>query len=262
MYLFKSAFVYGPFGFYENPLRRVSMNIKPDDPALILLDNEDVNKAKPIVYTHENLLNTGLFIGKAVGIQQGDRVMVPSAQNTVMGSILSNYSTLVNSATLIIPSETFNAGETLKCMGQDQATVLFATTSELKELSQHPDITKYNYGSLRHIVTNSSISPEIQREVEKSFDAKVHKLTGVDEASGVIQIDDKILPNTEMKIIRPKDGRILEREVNGYLKVKGPSVAKGVWMDIGFMNDKIDEDGFLLTNKVALIDKQDRLIIG
>ena len=44
--LYKESFVYGPFGFYENPIRRVTPQIKPQDPVLILLDSDNIEKAK------------------------------------------------------------------------------------------------------------------------------------------------------------------------------------------------------------------------
>jgi hypothetical protein len=48
--LYQHSFVYGPFGFYENPIRRVSPQIKPSDPVLILLDDDDIEKAKVLLF--------------------------------------------------------------------------------------------------------------------------------------------------------------------------------------------------------------------
>jgi fatty-acyl-CoA synthase len=261
-YLYKDAFVYGPFGYYENPLRRAAMHIKPDDAALILLDEEDVNKAKPVVYSHQNLLNSGFILGKMLGIKPGDRVMVPSNQNTIYGSILGNFSTLVHGATLVLPCNVFNAGDVLKYLAQDQCTVIIAQPNEYKELLQHPELGKYTFPTLRVVAVDDFAGDELVHDLESKFKIKVTRIKGLNETAGLLQVNSQMAYNTELKIIRPKDGKILEKDTNGWLKVKGPTVAKGYWNDIGCMNDKIDEDGFLLTNKMGMIDSTGKLIIN
>lgn len=260
-YLYKDAFVYGPFGYYENPLRRVAMHVKPEDAALILIDNDDINKAKPVVYSHQNLLNSGLILGKMLGIKQGDRVLVPSTQTNPFASVLGNFSALVNGATLILPTAQFNAGEVLKYASTEQCNVLMAEPHEYTEILQHPEFPKYKFPSLRTLVIEASASEELVKDLENKFNLKVHRVGGLFETGGLLQVNQKLALNTELKIIRPKDGKILETETNGWLKVKGPTVAKGLWNDIGLMNDKMDEDGFLLTSKMAMIDGQGKLII-
>lgn len=260
-YLYKDAFVYGPFGYYENPLRRVSNYVKPEDGALILIDNDDINKAKPVVYSHQNLLNSGLILGKMLGIKQGDRVMIPSSQINPFASILGNFSALVNGATLVLPTPQFNAGEVLKNAAAEQINVLMAEPQEYTEILQHPEFPKYKFPSLRTLAIESSASDELVKDIENKFNLKVNRVGGLFETGGLLQVDQNVAFNTELKVIRPKDGKIVEKETNGWLKVKGPTVAKGFWNDIGLMNDKMDEDGFLLTSKLAMVDAQGKLII-
>ena len=45
---YKDTFVYGPFGYYENPLRRIALTINEHDPALIILEGDDIKKATVI----------------------------------------------------------------------------------------------------------------------------------------------------------------------------------------------------------------------
>ena len=78
--------------------------------------------------------------------------MVPSNQYSPFASILGNFSSLVHGATLTLPCEEFNAQEVLKVASQDQINVLFGETNEFKQLLNHPDLTKYDYSSLRSLV--------------------------------------------------------------------------------------------------------------
>lgn len=197
-----------------------------------------------------------------LGIKAGDRVMVPSSQNTIYGSILGNFSTLVHGATLVLPSESFNAGDCLKYLAQDQCTVIIAQPQEYKEMLQHPEFSKYQFPSLRVIAVDDVAGDELVNDLESKFKLKVTRIKGLNETGGLLQVGSQMAYNTELKIIRPKDGKILEKDTNGWLKVKGPTVAKGYWNDIGLMNDKIDEDGFLLTNKMGMIDSNGKLIIN
>jgi long-subunit acyl-CoA synthetase (AMP-forming) len=71
-----------------------------------------------------------------------------------------------------------------------------------------------------------------------------------------LTINNKIISNTEVKITRDKDGKILYPETNGWLKLKGPTTSIGIWNDIGFMKDTVDEDGWLNTKKIAKISNE------
>jgi len=225
------------------------------------LDEDDVTRAKPIVYSHQNLLNSGYILGEMLGIKGGDRVMVPSSQSTVYGSILGNFSALVNGATLVLPSSHFHAGTCLQFLAQDQCTVIIAQPNEYKEMISHPEFGKYHFTTLRVIAIDDTASEELVKDIESKFKVSVTRVKGLNETGGLLQVGSRVIHNTELKIIRPKDGKILEKETNGWLKVKGPTVAKGYWNDIGLMNDKVDEDGFLLTNKLGMIDAGGKLVI-
>ena len=58
-------------------------------------------------------------------------------------------------------------------------------------------------------------------DLKDKFNAEVFQIQGTNETCGLLQVNDKIIPNVECKIIRPKDGKILESDTNGWLKAKG-----------------------------------------
>jgi fatty-acyl-CoA synthase len=158
--------------------------------------------------------------------------MVPSNQFSSFASILGNFSSLIHGATLTLPCEQFNPQEVLKFASQEQINVLFGETNEFKQLLNHPDLTKYDYSSLRSLVIgtfsyflknskDSTASSDFINELKNKFKAEVYQIKGFNETCGLLQVNDTVVPNIEMKIVRPSDGKILESETNGWLKVKG-----------------------------------------
>lgn len=288
--LFFDAIVYGPSGYYESPLRRIAMTMTPDDPVLILLDDKDVHSARPIVFSHRNLLNAGHLIAQKADIKHGDRVVVTHRQQNMLGT-LASYSCLVSRATLIFPAPLFDAKECLKQIDEEQATVLFGSADELKELLDVKEGLDLKLPHLKTVVVDSSATSDAISGFEERFGIKVVHVSGINEASGAMLIDNQISNNTEFKIARAHDGKIVHRDTYGDLKIRGygllaeqlnkiacvcdmltldffclpaapmcrPTVARGWWNDIGLMNPDIDEDGWFNTGRVAKIDANGNL---
>jgi fatty-acyl-CoA synthase len=259
-YQFKDVFCYGPFGYYENPLRRIAMTLTPEDPALITFNGSDVNKATPIVYSQQNLITVGQLLSKELGLKSSDRVMVPSYQDNAFGAALGNFTAFTSGATVVYPSEEWNAAETLKQLSQEQCTTLFIKGSELEQLVDSKDLSKYKFETLKNIVVDSSASPDLISKAKSALNVtNVVRSVGSDEVSGVLTVNDKVAPNTEVKITRQQDGKIVHRDTVGDIKVKGPIVAKGWWNDVGLMQPKLDEDGWFSTGKVGKINAEGKL---
>jgi acyl-CoA synthetase (AMP-forming)/AMP-acid ligase II len=257
--LFKECFVYGPFGFYEDPLRRVSFHFNADDPALILLDNPDVNKAKAVAYSHNNLINIGKLMGEVADIRQGDRVMIPGYLNTAFGAILGNFGTLVNGGVIVYPQDEWVADATLGLLEQEHCTHLFASTPHYVELLNHPNLKSYDYSKLRVAVVDSGANEELISKIKSEFGCEVVQIFGTYEAP-LIEANGKIVPGLEVKITR-KDGKIVHRNTIGDVKLRGSTVAVGTWNDIGFMKDKVDEDGWLNAEWKAQLNSEGKFIV-
>jgi fatty-acyl-CoA synthase len=258
---FKDILVYGPFGYYENPLRRLAMTIDKDTPALILLDGTDPNKATPHVFSHKNLLNAGAALAAKLGLKQGERVLVPKYLESPFGSILGNFAALTSGASIVYPKEEYDAFSTAQSIAADKVSVIFAQSSELQDILASKDIAQLDVSSLRAIVTEDNIPDSLLSTIQSTFkNATVVRVNGFSNTSGLITIDGQLVGNNEVKITRQSDSKVVHRDTFGDLKVKGDFVARGYWNDIGIMNPEIDEEGWLNTGKVAKIDKSGKLL--
>eukprot|EP01027_Heterolobosea_sp_BB2_P009411 GEZU01013877.1.p1 GENE.GEZU01013877.1~~GEZU01013877.1.p1 ORF type:complete len:489 (+),score=152.94 GEZU01013877.1:50-1516(+) len=258
---FSDVLLYGPFGYYENPLRRIALTLTPDTPAMILLNNKDVNKAKPVVLSQKNLLNAGHILGAKLGLTAGDRVMIPQYLNTVLGAVLGNYSAITRGATVVYPSEFYNPAETLSLLAKEQCTALFATAQDLQQLLTHKDLGKHNYATLRAVVVDDSATPELKESIKSKLGVQqVVTIKGDNEYSGIFEIDGQIPPNTEVKVVR-EDNKILPIGAYGQLKIKGPHTAAGYWNDIGLMTNELEADGWFGAYKGATIGADGKLTV-
>lgn len=182
-HLFLDALVYGPFGYYENPLRRIAMRMTPDDPVLILLNDKDIQTARPMAFSHRSLLNAGQQMAQKAGIKQGDRVVVTHHQQSPFGA-LANYACVVSRATLVFPTLFFDAKECLKQIDAEQATVVFGSADDLKELIDVKESSDLKLEHLKTVVVDSSVSSELISKIKESFSGvNVVQASGIDGSS-------------------------------------------------------------------------------
>lgn len=259
----KEVLLYGPFGYYENPLRRIAMDLSVDDGSLIVMNGgAEIGKNKAIVYSQQNLISAGQILSNAIGAKQTDRVMVGNMQDTgVFNAAIGNYTAFAANATVVYASEEWNALETLKALQQEQCTILFAKGEEVEALIDHKEFSKHKSEHLKTIVVDSSASIEAINKIKGAFSTNnVFKCFGPEEVSGILTVNDKLTPNTEVKITRD-DGKIVHRDTIGVLKVRSPLAVKGTWTDLGFVPSERDEDGWLNTRKLAKLNAEGRLIL-
>ena len=166
---FRDMMLYGPFGYYENPLRRVAMTLTPDAPSMILLNGKDINKAKPVVLSQRNLLSAGYIFGSKLGLEQGDRVIVPQYQNSTLGAVLGNYASLTHAATVVLPCEYWNPNDVLAAIQNEKATAMVISGTDANALMNFKDFVKFKFPSLRTIAVDETASADIIENIKSKF---------------------------------------------------------------------------------------------
>ncbi|EFC47093.1 hypothetical protein NAEGRDRAFT_78952 [Naegleria gruberi] len=239
-YQLKDVLVYGPFGYYESPLRRIAMELEPNNPSLILFNDKNPDKATTTVYSHKNLLNAGSTVAKALNLKQGDRVMVPKYSTTPSGAILGNFASFVSGGVIVYPSEEYNIATTLSLLSKEKCTTLFTEPQDLDDLLNHADFSKNTYDDLKNVVICAPLGFDsttalalIKQKLPQVTNTLV--VSGLEESSGVLTINGQLVDNTEVKI------------VDGTLQIKGPLVANGKWQDIGHVGFETNQDGWVST---------------
>lgn len=114
--------------------------LQPNDPVNIQYTSGTTGKPKAAMLSHHNILNNGFFIGEKLEYkpEQYDRVCIPVPLFHCFGQVLGNIATTTHGATMVYPSATFHAEETLRAVHDEKCTSLYGVPSMfIAELQHH-----------------------------------------------------------------------------------------------------------------------------
>lgn len=233
---------------------------------------DNIDKGKNVVWTQGNILNAANTIVKVLDLKQGmisslqfiskislgDVVIVPGYQQSSFG-IIANFASFLSGASMTFPSGQFNAADTFKLLGIEKCTVLFIRRADIDALLAQP--ADQMFDKLRYIVTDQITEDEASNLKKRFTNVKVKSLGGLDDFNGLVTIDGKVIPGVEVKVTRNMDDRIVHKDTYGDLRVRGCTISKKLWNDIGLMNADVDEEGWVRTGRMGKIDNDGQLFI-
>ncbi len=240
----------------------------PDDVANIQYTSGTTGSPKGVMLTHRNLLNNGMAIGIALGCTENDRICAPVPLYHCFGSVIGSMVSVVNGATLILPSAQFDALATLEAVHQERATTLYGVPTMFISELEHPEFDRFDLRSLRKGVMSGAPCPiELMKRVGERM--HIERMTipyGQTESSPVItmsNIDDPFelrvttvgapLANTEVQIIDPQTHERLPIGQQGELCTRGYLVMKGYDADPQGTAEAVDSEGWLHTGDLAVM---------
>lgn len=83
--------------------------------------------------------------------------MALNMQDSLFGTVLGNFTAFAAGATVVYPSDEWNPSETLKSLQQEQCSALFARGSEVEQLIDHKEFTKFKFDALKSIVVGTLV---------------------------------------------------------------------------------------------------------
>lgn len=224
---------------------------------------------KGVMLTHYNIVNNARNIAECMKLTKEDRLCIPVPFFHCFGCVLGTLACVSVGATMV-PIEEFNAKRVLQTVQDEKCTALHGVpTMFIAELND-PDFDKYDLSSLRTgIMAGSNCPIEVMKAVMEKMGAKEITIAyGQTEASPVItqtRTDDPIelrvetvgraLPNVEVKIVEPGTNKEVPRGVQGELCTRGYHVMKGYYNNPDATREAIDEDGWLHTGDLAVMDE-------
>jgi fatty-acyl-CoA synthase len=136
---------------------------------------------------------------------------------------------------------------------------------------EHPNFARFEMNSLRTGIMSGSPCPIeiIKRVVNQMHCPEITIAYGMTESSPVITQTvtnaplerrvttvGKALPHTEIKVIDPQTGAIVPRGMPGELCTRGYNVMKSYYKNPEATRAAIDEDGWLHTGDLAVLDNE------
>lgn len=196
------------------------------------------------------------------------------------GMVISNMAAICTGSEVLFADETFNAEASLKVITEKKATSVYGVPTMFIEYIKHikNNPGKYDTSSCRTGVMAGALCPKPLMEQSIQY-MNLNELTicyGMTETSPVsyqTSTTDSfemktasvgtLLPHTECKIVNPETGYVTERGQPGEVLTRGYCVMKGYWGDEKATKLAIDEDGWMHTGDIGVMNEQGYLnIVG
>ena len=254
---------------YQAGIEDLRGQLDPDDPINIQYTSGTTGFPKGATLTHRNILNNGYFVGELQRLTEQDRMCIPVPFYHCFGMVMGNLACSSHGATMVIPSDGFNAERTLEAVSQERCTALYGVpTMFIAELALE-NFLKFDLSSLRTGVMAGAPCPV---EVMKQCIDRMHLLEvticyGMTETSPVSTQtlpDDSLAhrtetvgrahPHVDIRIAHPETGETLLRGETGEFCTRGYSVMTGYWEDPVKTTEAIDEAGWMHTGDLAVMD--------
>ena len=223
---------------------------------------------KGVMLTHYNIINNAANIAECMKLTHQDRLCIPVPFFHCFGCVLGTLTCVTVGATMV-PVQEFNVKDVLTAVEKEKCTALHGVpTMFIAELNDQ-DFNQYDLSSLRTGIMAGSPCPiEVMKAVVEKMGAKEITIAyGQTESSPVItqtRTNDDIelrvstvgraLPEVEVKIIDPESNVEVPRGVQGELCTRGYHVMKGYYKNPDATALVIDEERWLHTGDLAVMD--------
>jgi len=255
----------------EDELRGREASLDPSDPINIQYTSGTTGFPKGATLSHRNILNNGYFTGEVLRYNEHDRVCVPVPFYHTFGMVLGNLVAMTHGACVVVPGESFDAGEVLRAVEAERCTSLYGVpTMFIAELAE-PGLDTFDLASLRTGIMAGAPCPV---EVMKQVRSRLHMeeitigcgMTETSPLSTQTSVDDpvekrvttvgRVHPRVEVKIVDPATGASVPRGVAGEQCTRGYSVMLGYWDDLEATSKAIDAEGWMHSGDLAFIDDE------
>jgi fatty-acyl-CoA synthase len=253
---------------HARQLADISGHLDRHQPINIQFTSGTTGLPKGATLSHRNILNNAYFVGLAMGLQAGDRLCIPVPLYHCFGMVMGNLACVVHGATMIYPSEGFEALAVLQSVEAERCTALHGVPTMFIAELEHPQFESFDLSSLRTGIMAGSPCPiEVMRKViDRMHMREVGIAYGMTETSPVsfqTACDDpldrrvstvgRVQPHLEVKVVGA-DGATLRRGQTGELCTRGYSVMLGYWDEPEKTAEAVDAEGWMHTGDLAVID--------
>ncbi|MFN8633008.1 MAG: AMP-binding protein [Chloroflexota bacterium] len=248
-------------------LHQALPRVSPDDVAQIQYTSGTTGFPKGALLHHRGLTNNGRLYARRIGGSASDVWLNVMPLFHTAGCVLVTLGALQVGAThVLLPG--FDPGLMLELAETERATNFGGVPTMLVALLEHPDFGRRDLSSLRSVGTGGAPVPvELMRRIEATLGVPVNIGYGQTEASPYIthtRLDDdeadrlgtvgRPLPQTEVKIVDPATGETVPTGTVGEVCTRGYLVMRGYFDDPEATAAAIDDDGWLHTGDLGLMD--------
>jgi len=204
-----------------------------------------------------------------VGLTEGDRYLIINPFFHTFGLKAGILACLITGST-ILPHPVFDVPSVMARVDEERITMLPGPPAIYQTILDHPELGRFDLSTLRLAVTGSAAVPvEMIRRMREELTFKtIVTGYGLTETTGIATMcrhDDPIetisttagraIPGVEVQLI-DEDGAPVATGAPGEVVVRGYNVMRGYFNDPGATAATIDDEGWLHTGDVAVMDEQ------
>ena len=253
---------------FDDAATRTS-GVKGGDLSDILFTSGTTGAPKGVMTTHEQNLRAFAAWTDVVGLQEGDRYLIVNPFFHAFGYKAGWLSCLMRGAT-VFPHAIFDVPSVMKRVGVDKINVLPGPPALFQMILSHPELSDCDMSSLRLCVTGAAVIPvelieRLRRELHFETVITGYGLTeacGIatmcrydDDPETIAKTSGRAIPDVEVLVVDDA-GVEVSRGDPGEIVVRGYNVMKGYFEDDAQTRDTIDEQGYLHTGDIGVMDER------
>ena len=230
---------------------------------------------KGVMLTHYNIANNGYWIGENQLFTHEDRVCIPVPLFHCFGCVLGVLAAVSHAATMVF-LEGFEPIQIMASVEQERCTALYGVPTMFIAVLRHKLFDRFDYSTLRTGIMAGSPCPiEVMKEVIGKMNMKdITICYGLTETSPVMsqtRVDDDIryrvesvgraMPEIEIRIVDPETNEPMPPGQQGEVCCRGYNVMKGYYKNPEATAQAIDDDGWLHSGDLGVMDENGYLAI-
>ena len=250
-------------------VHEVQRTLQFDDPINIQFTSGTTGTPKAASLSHHNIVNNAILAARTMELGSKDRLCIPVPMYHCFGMVLGVLCCVAAGATMVLPSEGFDAGAVLGAVSKERCTALHGVPTMFIAELEHANFAATDLGSLRTgIIAGAPCSVELmKRLVGEMHLAQITIAYGMTETGPVsfqtsvhdslerrVTTVGRVLPHTEVKIV-DTDNRVLPVGQAGELLTRGYCVMSAYWEDAEKTAEAIDASRWIRSGDIAVLDE-------
>ena len=239
--------------------------VHPDDTFLLMYTSGTTGFPKGVMHGH-NPIRTITDAANRMAMSPRDVILMYLPLFHCFGLYEGPLMSWVTGARIVLTTM-FDAGETLRLLESERATVMNGFDAHFYDLCHHPDVDRTDRSSLRTILlaVGMASSEPVARLAQEKFGPTLSAWGMTEVGVGATRsfldapVDDRCvesghpLPGYDFKVIDPDTGAELPPSTPGELCVRGYAVMQGYYKRPDATADAIDAAGWFHTGDVCTI---------
>lgn len=254
---------------YDIMFNEISKSLDPHDVVNMQYTSGTTGFPKGVMLTHYNIINNGRCIGDNMKFTHEDRLCIVVPFFHCFGLVLAIMACLTH-ATSMVPVDFFKPVKVLDAITKEKCTAFHGVPTMYIAMLEQPTFKDYDFSHMRTgIMAGSPCPVKVMTQVVEQMNMREITICyGQTEASPVCtqtNTDDslehrvstvgRVMQGIEAKIVDPETGETCPPNVPGEFCARGYNIMKGYYKMEEATSQAIDEDGWLHSGDLAIVDE-------